>query len=381
LRKFYKHQQNEYFSDPGDTVLEKILHQEEIHYTSILLGYPSNGWSANLDLFQYLDPVLIEDLKNKKTILIVDYTFEGFGHIYNPIIEILEKNSLKYELNPKQIFYCSGNLKDRSLIINTLPIYTLDYSYNFRDNQSKIFGQSFKSAKRLCEKRLSDKICLSLSRRNRPHRVLAHAMLFNSPISNLCLISQDKVENLTLNPHMLGTTELNETKIKKFIDSLPLIADHNRFHINEPFNPLFKLHAESLFSIVNETLNDDEKETSLFFSEKILKPIINFQPMIIWGQKNINKSLTKLGFKTYDSYFDYDFDSEVDNVLRYKKLLDTITPLVNHLNTLDRDKKIAWRFKDEDLLKYNYNVFIENTQSKKQKEIFLQKIKEIFHSI
>jgi hypothetical protein len=377
-RKFYNHIKNEYFSSPRSTLLINILHQEDILYTDILLGYPVTGWNKDIDIFKYFDPKLIDDLRSKNIILLVDYTFEGFSPFEYPIVEILENNAFLYDINPKKIFYCSGNLKDESDLINCLPIYTLDNPHNFRSHQEEVYNNTIDSAEKSLRAKFDGKICLSLSRRNRYHRVLGHFMLSNSKIADYCIISQDKSDQFNLDEDILSKTGLDHKSIKRFLKKLPLIADHDRFEFNDPFNPLFKLHEKTIFSIVNETLNDDWNETSLFFSEKILKPIINFQPMIIWGQKNINRKLEELGFKTYESYFDLDFDSEPDNILRYRKLLDTITPTIKHLSSLELEEKIAWRFKNRNLLEYNYNVFIENYHSKKQKKIFLEKIKTIF---
>jgi hypothetical protein len=379
-RKFYNHIKNEYFSNPRGTLLENILHQENTLYTSILLGYPTTGWNKDIDIFKYLDPELIDHLRSQKIILIVDYTFEGFSKFECPIVEILEKNAFRYKINPKKIFYCSGNLKDHSDLINCLPIYTLDNPHNFRSHQVEVYNNTIDSAEKSLRKKFDGKICLSLSRRNRYHRVLGHFMLSNSKIADYCIISQDKLAQFDLDEDTLSKTGLDHKSIKRFLKKLPLIADHDRFTSNEPWNPLFKLHEKTLFSIVNETLDNDWNETSLFFSEKILKPIINFQPMIIWGQKNINRKLEELGFKTYESYFDLEFDSESDNILRYRKLLDSITPLVQSLSEKDIEEKINWRFKDKELLEYNYSIFVANYHSKKQKEKFLEKIKEIFHT-
>jgi hypothetical protein len=104
---------------------------------------------------------------------------------------------------------------------------------------------------------------------------------------------------------------------------------------------------------------DNSNNTTLFFSEKFLKPIINFQPMLIYGHQGINKKLSLLGFKNYESYFNLDFDDEPDDVIRYKKLLESADAAVNILKAMSREEQIEWRFNHSKLLKYNYNVFIE----------------------
>lgn len=376
---------NPYFRTPNITLLETILISENkessklgFNFAVILLGYPSTGWQKELDIFQFLDKKLIYSLQHENTVLIADYTFEGFSRHQCPIIEILEKNAFRYNINSKKIFYCSGNLKDYSPFINALSIYTLDHATNFRANRGTIYTSSVDSAIQACRKSSVKKICLSLSRRNRYNRVLAHCILYNSEISKHCIISQAKLDDFCIDETTLQKAQLSPKSIKRFQKKLPLIADTDRFDINEPFNPLLELHSQTLFSIVNETSHDNYNNSSLFISEKILKPIINFQPMIIWGQQHVNKAITELGFQTYDSYFNLDFDSEPDNVLRYKQLLQSITPLTKELASMDVEEKISWRFRHRELLEYNYKVFCANYHSGKQKKIFLQRIKELF---
>jgi hypothetical protein len=135
-----------------------------------------------------------------------------------------------------------------------------------------------------------------------------------------------------------------------------------------------------VFSIVNETLISSYNNTSLFFSEKLLKPIINYQPMIIYGQPGINRKIQMLGFKTYEQYFDLSFDEEEDDVLRYKKLLASIESTVTHLRSMPRDEQIDWRFKQLDLLEYNRQVFVRKENTMQQLGIFSKKLTSIFQT-
>jgi hypothetical protein len=135
-----------------------------------------------------------------------------------------------------------------------------------------------------------------------------------------------------------------------------------------------------VFSIVNETLISSYNNTSLFFSEKLLKPIINYQPMIIYGQPGINRKIQMLGFKTYEDYFDLSFDDEPNDVLRYKKLLESVESTVKHLRSVSRDEQIAWRFKELELLIYNREVFVRKENTIKQLEVFSKKLTSIFQT-
>lgn len=365
---------NEYYTTNPKSVLTSILNRFNtslIPYGYIFLGYP-NWNKPDIDLFQYLDPEFLLNLRHKKTILLVDYTFEGFSSIECPIIKILESNCNKYNINPKKIFYFTGNLQDKSNLINVIPIYLLDYDNHFIDIES-----DYKKIKDRCLCDGSNKIFLSLSRRNRTHRVLAHAMLWNHPLKEHAIISQDTVSNINIDDRTLEKIGYTKKLWKRFSKSLPLIADKNEFHINDPFNPLIDLHIKTTFSIVNETLIHDFNQSSLFFSEKILKPIINFQPMIIYGQPGINHALTRLGYKLYDEYFDLSFDYEKDNIIRYKKLLESIEPVVSMLSEMTNKERVEWRFRHLDILQHNYKIFTEQQHSNAAGQTFSNIISQL----
>lgn len=343
----------------------------EISYINLLLKYPVEKFK-HADLFQYLDQDSLNRLKtDNNTILIFDSIFEGFGPDEVPIAETLYQNCLLHEINPKKIFFFTGNLNHREEKINVIPIFLLAEKVNWKDQRLT----NFKDARRLCAENY-EKIILSLSRRNRFHRVLAHCMLFNSDLYKDAIISQDKT-NTVFHDHLINELGLTKTQVTEFLNSLPLIADKNQFDVNEPFNPLTELHSKTLFSIVNETLTCNLNNTTLFFSEKFLKPIINFQPMLIYGHQGINKKLTMLGFKTYEDYFDLSFDDEPNDILRYKKLLQSAKEVVEKLKTMSRDEQLLWRFQYRKILKHNRQVFLEYNHTEKSLEKFLNALKKI----
>lgn len=347
---------------------------ENISYFSLLLGYGAMP-TPTTDLFEFFDSLDLNELRNNKnTILVFDCTFEG-----NPVWDLLlvksfEYSCIKYQINPSKIFLFTGNLKplEHTTDINVIPIFILHTSFQ------NINHIGLKDAYAQCDQIFHHKIVLSLSRRPRPHRVLAHFMLANSEIFNDCLISQSQstVDNCDMFGGNISSDDLTKMGLtfedwEYFKNSLPFIADGQDFEINEPFNRLSKLHFGTLFSIVNETLATNQNETSLFYSEKFLKPIINFQPMLIYGQHNINKKLSILGFKTYETYFNLDFDDEPDDILRYKKLLVSATDTVRYLKSLSRDRQIEWRFQQNELLEFNFHNALNMPHVITQMSVFL----------
>jgi len=379
-----KLEDNPFFSSPEITNLTNYLWFKEyqhlfqqhadINYISLLLGYEQKI-TATTDLFKFIDSDSINNLRNGRTVLIFDATFEGYGDTELPLKTCLCYNAFLYNIDPAKIFLFTGNFLDADNSINIVPIFLLDTGWDYNTGPKNITDSQIECFKNL------EKIILSLSRRNRFPRVVAHFALWKSQLNQDSIISQDIVNNTaTLSTDILEKLDLTINDWQEFKNTLPLLADGNNFHINAPFDHLPNLHSKTLFSIVNETLISNYKNTSLFFSEKLLKPIINYQPMIIYGQPGINRKIQMLGFKTYEDYFDLSFDDEPDDVLRYKKLLISVENTVKHLRSLSRDEQIAWRFKESKLLIYNREVFERKENTMKQLGVFSEKLTSIFQT-
>lgn len=374
---------NPYFSSPEVTALIAMFNiqipknmltgLENIHYFNLLLGYTDIILNST-DLFQFLNDENINQLRNdSNTMLFFDCTFEGFGKQDLVIAQCLENNAVKYGINPKKIFFFTGNLQHINANINVIPTYILHQS--FVTSEIKF---SLNESRALCEKNLNKQV-LSLSRRNRSHRVMAHFMLFKSKIFHNCLISQDRLEPEfdKIDPTIVAKMNCNYDDFMHYRNSLPMLVDGNVFHINSPFDPLIEVHSKTVFSIVNETHASNYDDTSLFFSEKILKPMINFQPMLIYGQPGINKKLNILGFKSYESYFDLSFDDEPDDIYRYQKLLISACEAVSYLESLSKEQQVEWRYKNTELLQYNYNQVIYLDALEGQISKFINLVKQI----
>jgi hypothetical protein len=334
---------------------------KDVNYIILSLGYPPNGWPEDLDVFKFLTSELLMLLQLGKLIFILDGTFEGYGYDTYPIRKSLEKAALKNNINPKLIFFFTGNFKDYSNIINVIPIYNLDIEF-IRNVSKKTIQEVIET----CRTAITNKIFLSLSRRNRFHRVLANFIMYNSEIYPHGLISQDTISNFFVDRHTLEKIKKTSEDIDHFKKSLPWIADYDNFSFNDPMNSLYDLHLKTPFSLVNETLTSSENNTSFFYSEKILKPIMAFQPMVIYGQPGINKNLPMLGYTDYSCYFDLSFDDEEDDTIRFQKLLKSITPLVQTLNSMSIEDRIEWRFKNQDMLSHNYDVFLKRKNTVEQ---------------
>ena len=94
-----------------------------------------------------------------------------------------------------------------------------------------------------------------------------------------------------------------------------------------------------------------------FFSEKMFKPIIYFQPFVLVGQCCALEHLRKLGYKTFSDVIDESYDLEPDLELRLEK---AITAAINFMarDDLDEIMKQLWP-----IFEHNYNLLVSRYDS------------------
>jgi hypothetical protein len=85
------------------------------------------------------------------------------------------------------------------------------------------------------------------------------------------------------------------------------------------------LHNQnSYFYIASETYIQGEYK---FFTEKVFKPLANFQPVIFLSFPRALEELKKLGFKTFHPYIDESYDLEEDTATRMNMIAAEIKRL------------------------------------------------------
>lgn len=380
---------NQYLSNCADTVFTVMVRDairlgnysdkfKSTNYIHGLLQYPE--WTPNSDIFSSLSQENLIKLQNKEIFFIFDSSTEGFSPVKHfPFFDVLYHNCEKYNVDPSMVIYVSSNLKDEENIVeycktnNKKPLHVFSFvSFEKVVRNTKITLETEKSH---CREQFSNKYFSSLSRVMRYHRSIATFLLCHSDIKDQALISHDKFKNNIdieqwTKYHKL--TDYSHKQVRRWMKSLPLTIDKTDFDKNWALTTdYFVIHRQTLFQIVNETLVNNHDDTSLFYSEKTFRPIVCFQPFVIYGQKGCNSHLKNIGYKTYEDWFDLSFDSENDDILRYKRLLQSISNTCKYLDNLSRDQKIEWRFKNEELLQHNFNVMSNSLYSVEKLITFL----------
>lgn len=382
--------ENNFLGDCKNTVFTSLMeesfisptisHLRDFYYVHGLLLYPH--WTPTSDIFQFINLDSLELIKKKKCFFIFDASTEGFSPTKQfPFFDMLYYNCAKYNIDPRMIIYVSANLTDKTNIENYCKEKNL-VSINVFCFLSfeKAVGKplSLQMVKENTKKFFTNKYFSSLSRVNRQFRTMATFLLCQSEVAEKALISHDKFENITdLNLwkkfHFLN--DVDDDTLNSWLQKLPLTIDKNDFTINWALEEDYGIiHHQTLFQIVNETLIEDYNKTSLFYSEKTFRPILFYQPFLIYGQVNCNKSLENYGYKNYKKWFDLDFDSEPDPVIRYKKLLKSVSETCRYLDSLSKDQQIEWRFSHEEILTYNHNTMRLSSHARSNILTFLENL-------
>jgi hypothetical protein len=125
-----------------------------------------------------------------------------------------------------------------------------------------------------------------------------------------------------------------------------------------------ELFLNSCIHIVTETsfVNNE-----LFLSEKGLKPVIMYQPFIVFGPVGYLKRLKTYGFKTFSDFWDESYDDIED----YRKRLDVLIKLVNGLNKKSIEELNELYKKTKNICIYNRGIF-DSLELNTFSEIFKQ---------
>jgi hypothetical protein len=381
---------NEYIGNCQDTVFTMMVRNsiqensssqkfKNLNYIHGLLLYPPR-WQNNTDIFSYIPKKILRHIQNKTCFFIFDSSTEGFSPVNDfPFFDMLYNNCEKYNVDPSMIIYVSSNLKDEENIKkycevnNKCPLNVFSFISFEKVARSPL---TLETEKIKCYESYQGKYLSSLSRVNRYYRSLATFLLCNSEIKDKSLISHDafsKNVNIASWKTHAGLDEYSVADVENWFNALPLTVDKADFNTNWALdNDYYNIHRQTLFQIVNETLVDNYNNTSLFYSEKTFRPIVCFQPFIIYGQKGCNRHLKEIGYKTYDDWFDLSFDEEEDNFVRYKKLLASVTDTCNYLDSLNKEKQLEWRFKNQGTLQHNFSTMAASKYSKDKLHMFLK---------
>lgn len=350
--------------------------KKRVKFIHGLLKYAK--WEKDINLFEYVLPIH-KLRKNPKTYFVFDASNEGFSPFEYHFFDVLYRSCRKSKVPPHKVIFISSNLKDKHNlkiynelhgIKNSIKVFPYcNFKFAIQNLIEDAYGFNFSSDKAYdyfylqCQDKFINSYGLSLSRVNRPHRSLAHYLLYEFKLDKFFDISQD---SLTINEVCNLQKKFNLNKgILEWRETLPKTIDTDDFATNYAIFVNSHLHNSTLFQIVNETEVDDKNGSSLFFSEKTFRAMAHMQPFIVFGQPNCNWYLKKLGFMLFEDDFDYSFDNISDVKERYIAICHTVKSCIDRLSKMSRQEQIDWRFSREKILKHNFELVMNTDFYKK----------------
>lgn len=289
--------------------------------------------------------------------IIVDQRTEGW-----PLVDYYEQLHSVLKC-PSNVVFLTSNLLEEKL-------YN-DWSKNLSDKITVVSAPFYAGKQRTCifykkqfqYKRSNNILHYScLNRILRDHRKALILMLNHYNLLDNAQVSHDSFNYVKFPGYKThpAFTDENLSKLK-----LPLTLDQADFTINQADNFFKETYLNTWFSLITETFFIEHIGTSIFFSEKIFKPIQASHPFILAGVPNSIKELQNLGFQTFSKWWDESYDDILDPVDR----LDAISKLVNTLCIWDKDKWLTVYSEMQPVLEHNLAHLLKTNWTSKFEQI------------
>lgn len=380
LNRFYS-QALEIFLDNSTSTFRPIT-LEEVYEKEENFLYPVVLYNNDL-FYKYetieLDTRVVERAHQGKAKICFIQPTEGHFGSSNQEFEWLYRLAKKFNFSKEVLIVITANLKapynynhlvESKIIEDTFTVYPFSYfQYDlwFQTNVgSKVLNkEAYEPKKRLFENTLlknkqsnKSKHFLSFNRVVRPHRLLLFGEIqTNENLKDKTIISLGKdlqnnkqsffniVENV-LQYSSISSKERILNFYKNYDSSKHYVYDVPNLELNQASNLNTMAHSTTFVNVVTETLTDPY---TIFFSEKIFKPIVSAQPFVLFGNPFSLQKLKEYGFQTFDKWWDESYDEEVDMVKRLEKIVNTLEYISKW--SLDECYKVTQEME---------NVFINN---------------------
>jgi len=179
------------------------------------------------------------------------------------------------------------------------------------------------------------------NRRNRPYRVRLLLNLYRDGLlekGNWSLLSN-------IPDHAV------EERFREFISMVPHNLEEEQgvefFNVAGNQDKSSAWNLSSYFYIASETFMDGEYKA---FTEKVFKPLVNFQPFVFAAFPGALEHLRNMGFKTFHPFIDESYDNEPRTDVRLEMLYHEVQKLCG----MSKEELHNWYWQMEDILVHNH---------------------------
>lgn len=323
--------------------------------------------------WKYMSKEALELVRRKKGKIFIDYSMEPFidKYMHDDFHSTLKFSGIDKDsiimcvnsFNAKECYESWYTEAERRYKVVNLP-FCLEYTSWFFDTRLKeghkisMSEEDFINSKNV----IRNNHFLMKMRNIRHHRLPLFFKMISDNLLNLGdwsflstdnLITEDTIKHIIWQYKL---SDINIDSINDILNSAPhlLQSEENaNFDIvnawtDEHFSP----YINSYFEICQESFVHGEHKS---LTEKIFKPIANYQPFLFVAYPGALKLLRELGFKTFDGFIDESYDGITDISEKLSKIYSEIKRLCN----MSKEELHNWYWSMEDILVYNRNLLLE----------------------
>ena len=326
--------------------------------------------SLNQDfaIHRVLNELLVEKIKEQLALGKTKFIFDGVAEDFQPFIAIKMHqllNLLDGKVNSSAFYYLMGASEcDRAY-------EELAIKFGWTDRIQLVGLQFFRSHARTSAVNINsveynigpkDKKYLCFNKVCRPHRsMLLENLLRNDLVKESFYSFFNFTEDYS--NWYNNIDNMNDyfyaIKANKHLFPLKLNITEERHNPTDTVIEDFYYTDNSYFSVVNETVYFTKDQSplpceyignSVFFSEKVFKPILMKHPFVLVGRDGTLKALRDIGFKTFHPFIDETYDTMQDDIQR----MDAIVNEIKRLCSLGTDEWVSIQRSINDVLDYNF---------------------------
>jgi hypothetical protein len=307
----------------------------------------------------------LTDVREGNAVILLDFMLENFVEKTNLINlhEVIKFGRLPKKsvilainsFNAEEVYNSWFAENDRWLDVKSVPYLTSNVSCHFKSSPtSRMTLRSFKET----EEKLRKNYFIYKIRRPREHRVALLYKLYSEGLLEKadwsCLESFHPYSPSFIKEKYnfsVNEQSINElmTRMPRTLESEPLATSDN---VSGWGDTHANAHLNSYFYVCTESYVESDYES---ITEKIYKPIINFQPFIFFSFPGALKVLRKIGFKTFSPWINEDYDNEHDLKIRSNLIFNEI----QRLCCMNKEELHEWYWSMREVLEHNHTHFLE----------------------
>jgi hypothetical protein len=340
--------------------------------------------------WKFISKKALAEIQNNRGVILIDYSMEPFISLdYHKLLHTCLKES---GISPKSIYIAVNSFNAKQLyenwfsaedrmynIINTpfcLEHSSYYYSQSLDRNENKVITlNKFLSTKDV----VRDNYFLMKIKAPKEHRLKTLILLTDDSLINLGDWSFSGEQNFSKTEGYKNAIRNLNLKNRAQVEELLDRGQHNlKSEENCLFNDInawtdedYAPHLSSYFDICFESFFYIESE-AISLTEKIFKPIINFQPFIYVATKGSLQVLRDLGFKTFEPFIDESYDQELDN----DKRLFMAYEQIKRLCLMSKQEIHEWYWGMQDILIHNHQHLLNIHKNKMITETALEELYE-----